>query len=112
MEWSWFYKKIYLWGEYNGKYTITNSGSNRSGGWSAAGKTEYRRLWHAVKKGRKDQNTLAKETAVYDHLRRRHGITAMNAEEHRLRSRRAAVREIRQGPLVDLDETLADSDRE
>jgi len=40
------------------------------------------------------------------------GITAMNAEEHRLRSRRAAVREIRQGPLVDLDETLADSDRE
>ena len=32
--------KIYLWGEYNGKYTITNSGSNRSGGWSAEGKKE------------------------------------------------------------------------
>ena len=104
--------KIYLWGEYNGKYTITNSGSNRSGGWSAEGKTEYRRLWHAVKKGRKHKDTPAKETAVYDHLRSYHHITAMTAEEHRLRSRRGAVREIRQGPLVDLDETLADSDRE
>ena len=102
----------FTYGEYNGKYTITNSGSNRSGGWSAEGKTEYHRLWHAVKKGRKHKDTLAKETAVYDALREKHGITAMTAEEHRLRSRRAAVREIRQGPLVDLDATLADSDRE
>ena len=104
--------KIYLWGEYNGKYTITNSGSNRSGGWSAEGKTEYLRLWHAVNKGRKHEDTPAKETAVYDALRSIHNITAETAEEHRLRSRRAAVREIRQGPLVDLEATFNDSDQE
>ena len=78
---------INSWGESNGKYTITNSDSNRSGGWSAEGNTEYRRLWHAVKKGRKHKDTLAKETAVYDHLRSLHHITAMTAEEHPLRSR-------------------------
>ena len=41
-----------------------------------------------------------------------HNITAETAEEHRLRSCRAAVREIRQGPLVDLDATFNDSDQE
>lgn len=105
-------KFIFLWGKYKGKYTIINSGSNRSGGWSHAGKVEYHRLWHAVKTGRKAPETLAKETLVYESLRSLNGITAISAEQHRLENARAVTRAARAGPVVDLNDTFNDSDIE
>jgi len=105
-------KIIFLWGKYKGRYTIINSGSNRSGGWSHAGKQEYHRLWHAVKAGRKAPETLDKETIVYERLRSLKGITAISAEQHRLENARAASREARAGPVIDLGSTFIDSDNE
>jgi hypothetical protein len=104
---------IYLWGKYNGKYTITNSGSNRSGGWSTQGKEAYSNFWTKVKKGHKDSNTLvAKEQIVYDFLRSENNISAQTAaEEQRLRQkRRAEVQQALSGQIVPHSETYADSD--
>jgi len=105
-------KKVYLWGKYRGKYTISNSGSNRSGGWSAEGKEEYMRLWMAVKKGRGAEGTLAKEKVILDSLRQFHGIVAANAENHRLRKQRENVKAARAAPAVNLMVTVEDSEED
>jgi hypothetical protein len=105
-------KAIYLWGEYNGKYTITNSGSGRSGGWSAQGKEAYSDFWEKVKKGRKHPDTPAKEQKVYDFLRSANHISAKSAEDQRLRQRRAEVQQqaALSGKIVPHSKTYGDSD--
>jgi hypothetical protein len=98
-------KAIYLWGEYNGNYTITNSGSGRSGGWSVQGKAAFNSFWKKVKTGRKHPDTPAKEHKVYDFLRSANHISAKSAEDQRLRQKRAES-----GKIVPHKESYADSD--
>jgi hypothetical protein len=103
-------KAIYLWGEYNGKYTITNSGSGRSGGWSVQGKAVFNDFWKKVKKGRKHPDTPAKEQKVYDFLRSANHISAKSAEDQRLRQKRAEVQQAQSEKIVPHKESYADSD--
>jgi hypothetical protein len=106
-------KAIYLlWGEYNGKYTITNSGSGRSGGWSVQGtKAVFNDFWKKVKIGRKHPDTPAKdEQKVYDFLRSANHISAKSAEDQRLRQKRAEVQQAQSEKIVPHKESYADSD--
>jgi hypothetical protein len=104
-------KAIYLWGEYNGKYTITNSGSGRSGGWSTQGKAVFNDFcWKKVKIGRKHPDTPAKEQKVYDFLRSANHISAKSAEDQHLRQKRAEVQQAQSEKIVPHKESYADSD--
>lgn len=74
--------------KFKSKWTNSDSGAGRIGGWKQEGKKEYQDLLKQVKAARKIPENLEMEQQFLDLLRADHGLTANSHEEERRKKRR------------------------
>ena len=96
--------------EFKTKYTQSDSGSSRLGGWSEEGKKQYMLYLKEVKKVRKDPKTLAFEEDFLKKLRAELGIEGKTHREQLLLKRRKRPRVEEEAPKEVVDTWAIDSD--
>lgn len=74
--------------KYKAKWTSSDTGAERTGGWSKEGKKAYQDLLVEVKKARSVAQNRQKEQILLDSLRKNLGLTATSYEEERRKKRR------------------------
>lgn len=103
------------------KWTSSDTGADRSGGWNQTGKTWYATMLNQVKEARRVPDNIEKERTVLEYIRQSHGLTAQSHDEERRKKRRkqnndslvgGSDDEVLGAELQDWDESEEDEDDE
>jgi hypothetical protein len=93
----------------NGKYTVTDKGQQKWGGWTNDGLVRFNTLYQAVKLARKSKEgaQLEEETLVL--LRQKHKIMADNLEDHQNHQKRLQRAKKKGGNLMEVGDVYMPS---